>query len=102
MMIRRIRIQGADIRPTLEFCSHFNGASVLKLQINYRSTPAILNSANRINSDKPAAYRKILVSGNTRKNGSAPRAFSFGEQEEMLDWNHEAGGDDPEQRADQG
>jgi superfamily I DNA/RNA helicase len=78
--------RGADIRPTLEFCSHFNGASVLKLQINYRSTPAILNSANRINSDKPAAYRKILVSGKYKKNGSAPRAFSFGEQEEMLDW----------------
>ncbi|NLG16567.1 MAG: ATP-dependent helicase [Fibrobacter sp.] len=79
--------RGADIRPTLEFCSHFKGAEVLKLQINYRSTPSVLKSANKINSDKPAAYRKILVSGKCRTgSGPVPSAHAFDDQEQMLSW----------------
>ncbi len=56
--------RGADIRPTLEFTSVFPGAQIVKLQINYRSSRAILDYANKIFRHKDAVYRKVLVPGN--------------------------------------
>jgi superfamily I DNA/RNA helicase len=55
--------RGADISTILTFESHFPGADIVKLEINYRSTPAILAAANKIFSDKPIKFRKILRSG---------------------------------------
>lgn len=55
--------RGADIEPILNFGEHFPGAVIHKLEINYRSTPAILSKSNKIFSDKPVHLRKILVSG---------------------------------------
>jgi|WetSurMetagenome_2_1015567.scaffolds.fasta_scaffold00048_42 DNA helicase II / ATP-dependent DNA helicase PcrA len=55
--------QGADRAAVLDFGVKFPGASILKLQTNYRSTPAILAAANRIFRKKPKAFRKVLVAG---------------------------------------
>jgi superfamily I DNA/RNA helicase len=55
--------RGADIRPTLNFTSRFKGAGLLKLEINYRSRPAILKAANRIFAKKAPEYRKVLLAG---------------------------------------
>jgi superfamily I DNA/RNA helicase len=56
--------RGADIRPTLEFTSVFPGAQIVKLQVNYRSSRAILDYANNIFRHKDAVYRKLLTAGN--------------------------------------
>lgn len=52
--------RGADSRPITEFRSSHPGARLLKLEINYRSSPVILSLANRIFRNKPVAYRKVL------------------------------------------
>lgn len=79
--------RGADIRPTLEFTSHFTGARIFKLQTNYRSLPAILTAANRIFRHKPFPYRKVLVSGKYKKGeGEKPSRHQFENEERMVDW----------------
>ncbi len=40
--------RGANIRNILEFHQHFEGAKIVKLEINYRSTQQILNAANTL------------------------------------------------------
>jgi superfamily I DNA/RNA helicase len=82
--------RGADTGPTLDFPTRFNNASVLKLETNYRSRPAILNAANRIFADKPPAYRKVLKSGRYSmardQRGQKPRRNKFESQEDMVGW----------------
>jgi len=80
--------RGADIRPIRNFTTRFKNADIIKLQINYRSIPAILNCANRLWLDKPAEYRKTLVSGlNVLPSGCRkPLAMRFKEQAQMLEW----------------
>jgi DNA helicase II / ATP-dependent DNA helicase PcrA len=79
--------RGADIGPTIHFEDIFNGARIIKLQVNYRSMPPILATANRLFRSKPAAYRKVLVSGRYRKKeGKAPSRFLFSSDEELYGW----------------
>jgi superfamily I DNA/RNA helicase len=80
--------RGADIRPIMNFTTRFKDASIIKLQINYRSIPAILNCANRLWVDKPEEYRKTLVSGlSTPPSGcKKPQTMNFGTQEKALEW----------------
>ena len=79
--------RGADIRPILSFAEGFPGAQIIKLQTNYRSTPAILSRANRIFRSKDPAYRKVLVSGKYgHREGAAPSIHFFSDQSAMADW----------------
>jgi len=80
--------RGADIRPIMNFTTRFKDAGIVKLQINYRSIPAILNCANRLWVDKPAEYRKILVTGlKTLPTGCRkPQTMRFGTQAQALEW----------------
>jgi len=80
--------RGADIRPIRNFTTRFNDASIIKLQINYRSIPSILNCANRLWLDKPIEYRKTLVSGlvNMPAGCRRPLTMRFKTQEQMLEW----------------
>jgi len=79
--------RGADIRPTIRFTEYFPGAEILKLQINYRSVPPILSTANRLFRHKSASYRKTLVSGcYGKKDGTAPSKFMFESDHQLLDW----------------
>jgi len=80
--------RGADIRPIRNFTTRFRDAAIVKLQINYRSVNSILNCANRLWADKPAEYRKTLVSGlNPQPTGCRkPKKMRFGTQEQALEW----------------
>lgn len=79
--------RGADIRPTLEFTSVFSGAQIVKLQINYRSTGAILDYANKIFRHKDAVYRKVLVAGNrTIPNVVKPQKKIFETSDLQIAW----------------
>ncbi len=82
--------RGADIGPIMHFQDHFPGAEIVKLETNYRSTPSILNAANRIFSDKPPQYRKILKSGkfgrSKEDHGQKPKKYSFVNHSEMAEW----------------
>jgi len=82
--------RGADTGPILNFSCRFDNACIFKLEINYRSRPAILKAANRIFADKPLSYRKILRSGrfgtSRSEQGQKPRCYRFSTPEAMLDW----------------
>jgi DNA helicase-2/ATP-dependent DNA helicase PcrA len=62
--------RGADPRNIGEALAHFPGMRVLKLEVNYRSSAAIVAYANGVFSDKPAHLRKRLEAGRPR--GTAP------------------------------
>jgi DNA helicase II / ATP-dependent DNA helicase PcrA len=82
--------QGADRAAVLEFGARFPGASILKLQTNYRSTPAILSVANRIFRSKPKAFRKVLVAGRNPAGDVLPRRAVvktvFESEVDMVSW----------------
>jgi superfamily I DNA/RNA helicase len=80
--------RGADIRPIRNFTSRFGDAALLKLQINYRSVTPILECANRLWANKPAEYRKLLVSGlKPQPSGCRkPQTMRFGTQAQALEW----------------
>ena len=54
--------RGADVRNILDFERHFEGAKVVKLQNNYRSTDAILSVANAvIHASRARRHEKRLI-----------------------------------------
>ncbi len=54
--------RGANIRNILEFHTHFEGAKVVKLETNYRSTQEILDAANTLIEHNRKRLGKKLVS----------------------------------------
>jgi DNA helicase-2/ATP-dependent DNA helicase PcrA len=52
--------RGADFRNFLDFESAYPGAQTFKLQINYRSTPEILDVANEVIAGNPEQFQKEL------------------------------------------
>ncbi|MDO5021991.1 MAG: UvrD-helicase domain-containing protein [Eubacteriales bacterium] len=64
--------RGADIRNILEFKKDFEGAKVIKLEQNYRSTSVILNAANDLISNNEGRMDKKLW---TAEEGGEPIKF---------------------------
>ena len=52
--------RGADFRNFLDFDKAYPGARTFKLQINYRSTPEILDVANEVIAGNPEQFQKEL------------------------------------------
>ena len=52
--------RGADFRNFLDFDQTYPGAGTFKLQINYRSTPEILEVANEVIAGNPEQFQKQL------------------------------------------
>jgi DNA helicase-2/ATP-dependent DNA helicase PcrA len=82
--------RGADTTFLHKFAEIFPGASILKLETNYRSRPAVLHAANRILKNKPREFRKVLVSGKhapiKSERGAKPRCHLFPTETEMYAW----------------
>jgi DNA helicase-2/ATP-dependent DNA helicase PcrA len=82
--------QGADRSTIIRFAEHFPGSAILKLQTNYRSTPAILFAANKIFRNKPVQYRKLLKAGRTAvmslQERGMPQKKIFETEEGMKSW----------------
>lgn len=57
--------RGADIRNILDFDLHFENVTTVKLVENYRSTPAILASANNLIRNNTMRKGKDLIAVNT-------------------------------------
>ena len=64
------RFRGADVGHILDFGKRYNGARVLKLEHNYRSTQPILDLANHVLDGARAKYDKRLFT--EREGGDRP------------------------------
>lgn len=62
--------RGADFRNFLDFEKAYPGAQTFKLQINYRSTPEILDVANEVIAGNPEQFQKELQA--VRESSSLP------------------------------
>jgi DNA helicase II / ATP-dependent DNA helicase PcrA len=62
--------RSATVRNILEFPDRFPGTTVVKLERNYRSTPAILEAANAVIALSPQRHEKTLRS--SRPEGARP------------------------------
>ncbi|MEN8256039.1 MAG: ATP-dependent helicase, partial [Verrucomicrobiota bacterium] len=62
--------RGADFRNFLDFDKAYPEAKTFKLQINYRSTPEILDVANEVIAGNPEQFQKELQA--VRENGAMP------------------------------
>lgn len=74
------RFRGADFRNIFDFPKHFDGAQVLKLEHNYRSTQPILDLANHVLSRAHRKYDKELFS--ERKDGERPAVIAATDEQE--------------------
>lgn len=63
--------RGADFRNFLDFERAYPGTRVFKLQVNYRSTPEILDVANEVIAGNPEQFQKELKA--VRENACPPR-----------------------------
>lgn len=61
--------RGAEIRNILEFEKMYPGAKIIRLEINYRSTPNILGAANSLIKNNMGRLGKDLRASNTESNG---------------------------------
>src|SRR5207248_1062245 len=74
---------GASPRPLLEFTRRFPGATVVRLERDYRSTPEVVSLANRVIGaarDRPAGSRLKLIG--QRDNGPEPRFHEYDDEPE--------------------
>ncbi|WP_169126110.1 ATP-dependent helicase [Aromatoleum evansii] len=78
------RFRGADIRNILDFTARVPGASVLKLQDNYRSTQELLDLSNWLLDRSPIDYNKRLRA--TRGQGCKPVLREFWSDWDEADW----------------
>ncbi|MBA3891757.1 MAG: UvrD-helicase domain-containing protein, partial [Gemmatimonadaceae bacterium] len=76
--------RGADIRNILDFNKDFADAAVVRLEENYRSTPAILDIANRVISANTSRMGKTLRA--TRSGGEQVSSVRALDERDEADW----------------
>ena len=77
--------RGAHVHNILDFPQLFPDTTIIKLEQNYRSSPAILDMTNSVIAQAPNQYNKALFSD--KKSGEKPvyiEAFSDNEQSQFI------------------
>jgi superfamily I DNA/RNA helicase len=74
--------RGARITNILHFPKLYRECKVVRLERNYRSTPAILNVANAVIAKNSERHTKILRSGEGAEPGELPEIFAYPTEDE--------------------
>jgi DNA helicase-2/ATP-dependent DNA helicase PcrA len=71
--------RGAEVKHILRFAKDWPDAKVVRLEMNYRSTEAILNTANRLIAHNKHRHDKVLRAA--RPGGESPRILQCANEE---------------------
>ena len=74
--------RGAVISNILNFPKLYHGCKVVRLERNYRSTPAILSVANSVISKNNQRHAKVLRARDNVETGQAPELFVYENENE--------------------
>lgn len=69
--------RGACVSNILDFPKHFDNCRVIRLERNYRSTPAILGIANEVIAKNTARHGKVLRPDPNAEPGDKPELFVY-------------------------
>lgn len=69
--------RGACVSNILDFPKFFDGCRVIRLERNYRSTPAILSVANEVIAKNTNRHGKMLRSDPSAEPGEKPEVFAY-------------------------
>jgi superfamily I DNA/RNA helicase len=69
--------RGACVSNILDFPKHFDGCRVVRLERNYRSTPAIINVANEVIAKNTTRHGKVLRADPDAEIGHTPEIFAY-------------------------
>jgi superfamily I DNA/RNA helicase len=69
--------RGACVANILDFPKHFDNCKVIRLERNYRSTPAIIGIANEVISKNTARHGKVLRPNPDADHGHLPELFVY-------------------------
>jgi superfamily I DNA/RNA helicase len=69
--------RGACVSNILDFPQHYDGCKVIRLERNYRSTPAILDVANQVIQKNLKRHGKVLRPDPKAERGPAPEHFVY-------------------------
>jgi DNA helicase-2/ATP-dependent DNA helicase PcrA len=78
--------RGAEIQNILQFPKRFKNCQVIKLERNYRSSPAIVAVANEVIKNNSNRHGKILRSEISDDSGQVPEIFTCETEEEECDF----------------
>jgi len=76
--------RAATVRNILDFPQQYPGTTVIKLEQNYRSTPAILEVSNRVIAESAERHAKTLWA--SRRDGMRPELVSCQDEDEQTDF----------------
>lgn len=74
--------RGAQIKNILHFPRYYTDCKVVRLERNYRSTPAILNLGNEVISKNSNRHKKVLIAQSTLETGKLPELFVLADEHE--------------------
>jgi superfamily I DNA/RNA helicase len=69
--------RGACVENILDFPRHFDGCKVIRLERNYRSTPAIIGLANEVIAKNTTRHGKVLRANPDALPGDKPEIFVY-------------------------
>lgn len=69
--------RGACVSNILDFPKNFDGCRVIRLERNYRSTPAIIHIANEVIAKNTARHGKVLRPNPDADHGEKPEIFVY-------------------------
>ncbi len=76
--------RAATVRNILDFPRHYPGAQVVKLELNYRSTPPLVEATNRIIAEAQERHEKELRS--RRMGGGLPLLVTCRDEDDQTRW----------------
>jgi superfamily I DNA/RNA helicase len=78
--------RGACVSNILDFPKMYSGSKVVRLERNYRSTPAILTLANAVIAKNTTRHSKVLKAQKNKDTGDTPELYVYENEDEEAEY----------------